>query len=410
MNYCSKCLYPTSHPLNIILDKKNICSGCIIHEEKNTLDWNKRFDKLNKIIKSYKTKKKDMFDCIVPVSGGRDSHFILHIVKKILKLNPLIVDYNTHYNTEAGIRNLNYLKSIMGTTHFNLTTDPKKVKKITHTTLKKFGNIYWHCIAGQTVFPVQIACKMNIPLIIWGAHQGIDQVGMYSHLDEIEMTRKYRKEHDLFGYEAEDLLETTNLKKNDLENYMYPSDKEIFSKGIKGIYLNNYIRWDSKHQHELMISKYKYETVKQERTFDTYNHINCLHYSNLHDFFKYLKFGYSLINDHCSREIRLKRITRDQGIYLVNKYRNKEPNNINYFLNWMGIKQKELKYLFDKFRDTSIWVKTKNKWVLKNDLKIKLDSSNKINIFQKNNFISSSRKSNKEFIKGPILFGKGYDI
>ena len=72
------------------------------------------------------------------------------------------------------------------------------------------GSIYWHCIAGQTVFPVQIACKFKIPLIIWGAHQGVDQVGMFSHTDEVEMTRKYRKEHDLMGYEAEDLLVLLN--------------------------------------------------------------------------------------------------------------------------------------------------------------------------------------------------------
>ena len=263
MKYCSKCLYPINHPLNIIFDKNNICSGCLIHKEKDKLDWVNRFNKLKKIAKTYRSTKKDKFDCIVPVTGAKDSYFILHIVKNLLKLKPLIVNYNTHYNTEVGIRNLNYLKSITGSTHFNLTVDPKKVKKITHSTLKQFGNLYWHCIAGQTVFPVQIACKMNIPLIIWGAHQGIDQVGMYSHLDEVEMTRKYRKEHDLFGYESEDLMEATNLKKIDLENYIYPDDKEIYSKGIKGIYLNNYIRWDSKQQHELMIKEYKYETTSR---------------------------------------------------------------------------------------------------------------------------------------------------
>ena len=164
MEYCSKCLYPINHPLNITFDKNNICSGCLIHEEKDKLDWTSRFNRLKKIVKTYKTPKKGKFDCIVPVSGARDSHFVLYVVKKLLKLNPIIVDYNIHYNTEVGIRNLSYLKSIMGCTHFNLTVDPKKVKKITHLTLKKFGNLYWHCIAGQTVFPVQIACKMNIPL------------------------------------------------------------------------------------------------------------------------------------------------------------------------------------------------------------------------------------------------------
>ena len=86
------------------------------------------------------------------------------------------------------------------------TVNPIKVKKITRSTLRRFGSIYWHCIACQTVYPVQMAVRLKIPLIIWGVHQGIDQVGMYSHYDEVEMTRKYRKEHDLMGYEAEDLI------------------------------------------------------------------------------------------------------------------------------------------------------------------------------------------------------------
>jgi hypothetical protein len=87
-----------------------------------------------------------------------------------------------------------------------LTVNPETVKKITRATIRKMGSIYWHCIAGQTVYPVQVAVKFKIPLIIWGAHQGLDQVGMFSHLDEVEMTRKYRKEHDLMGFEAEDLI------------------------------------------------------------------------------------------------------------------------------------------------------------------------------------------------------------
>ena len=101
MKYCSKCLYPINHPLNIIFDKNNICSGCLIHKEKDKLDWVNRFNKLKKIAKTYRSTKKDKFDCIVPVTGAKDSYFILHIVKNLLKLNPLIVNYNTHYNNHT---------------------------------------------------------------------------------------------------------------------------------------------------------------------------------------------------------------------------------------------------------------------------------------------------------------------
>ena len=240
---CKKCFYHEFHPLNITFSN-DICSGCSVHEEKYKIRWNDRLKKLKDIIKPYKNDKKNTYDCIVPVSGARDSYFIVHFIKKILRLNPLLVSYNIQYNSKIGLRNTAHIKNTFGCAHLVKTVDPKIVKKITHNTLKKFGSIYWHCIAGQTAYPVQVAVNFNIPLIIWGAHQGLDQVGMHSHDDYVEMSRRYRKNHDLMGYEAEDISKISNINLKDLEAYKYPEDKHIQNLGIKGIYLNNYIFWD----------------------------------------------------------------------------------------------------------------------------------------------------------------------
>ena len=133
-------------------------------------------------------------------------------------------------------------------------TNPYTVKKITRATLEKFGSVYWHCLAGHTVFPVQVASQMKIPLIIWGEHQGLQQVGMFSHLHEVEMSRRYRKDHDLMGFEPEDLIKEDDfLKEGDLHSYIYPDDSQIQRIGIRGIYLGNFIRWDPIAQHEKMI-------------------------------------------------------------------------------------------------------------------------------------------------------------
>ena len=228
MKYCTKCFYSEQHPLNLTLNDKGLCSGCLIHEEKNKINWDEKLKKLKKIIEPYKNSNRSINNCIIPVSGDKDSYYIVHVVKKILGMNPLLVTYNNHYNTKIGIRNMSYLKTLHGCNHLTLTVQPEKVKKITLSTLKKMGSIYWHCLAGQTVFPVQIACKFKIPLIFWGAHQGVDQVGMFSHHDEVEMTRKYRKEHDLLGFEAEDLLNIDqSLNDSDVEQFVYPQDEEI---------------------------------------------------------------------------------------------------------------------------------------------------------------------------------------
>ncbi|MEK7482186.1 MAG: N-acetyl sugar amidotransferase [Patescibacteria group bacterium] len=368
MKYCARCLYPENHPLGITFDEKGVCSGCRIHEEKDIINWKKRASMLEKILAGFRNKSGRNYDCVVPVSGSRDSYFIVHTIKNVYKMRPLLVTYNKHYNTRIGIRNLAYLKTIFGCDLLTLTVSPATVKKITRATLEKMGSIYWHCLSGQTVFPVQIAVRFKIPLIVWGAHQGCDQVGMFSHFDEVEMTRKYRKDHDLMGYEAEDLVdEKEGITEEDVRPYKYPHDKEIEKVGVRGIYLSNYIRWDSKKQHEEMIKLYGYETALQHRTFDTYNDVDCFHYSDLHDYIKFLKWGYGKVTDHAVREIRLKRLTREEGIALVRQYQNNPPTGkgLKLFLEWLGMDENQFWAYIDAKRNQLIWQKDKNnQWAL----------------------------------------------
>ncbi|KJJ85367.1 LPS biosynthesis protein [Candidatus Omnitrophus magneticus] len=361
MKYCNRCLYPENHPLNITFDDKGVCSGCRVHEEKDTLDWHGRSKKLKKIFDAYKSPSGKFHDCIIPVNGARDSYFIVHTVKNIYGMNPLLVTYNKHYNTNLGIRNLAYLRTLLGCDILNFTVSPSTAKKITRVTLREFASIYWHCLAGETVFPVQTAVRFKIPLIVWGVHQGCDQVGMFSHLDEVEMTRKYRKEHDLMGHESQDILklDSSILNEGDTTPFEYPHDKELEKAGVRGIYLSNYIRWDSKKQHEDMIKLYGYETRAQHRTFDTYNDTDSFIYSDLHDYIKYLKHGYGKAVDHASREIRLKRLTRDEGIALASKYENIPPSplGVSLFCEWLGISEKDLWFFLEQKRNLKIWEK-----------------------------------------------------
>jgi N-acetyl sugar amidotransferase len=356
MKVCSRCLYTEAHPLNITFDEDGVCSGCRVHEEKDLLDWSKRAEKLRSILHSYRNTSGNNYDCIVPVSGARDSYFIVHTLKHVYGMNPLLVTYNKHFNTDIGIRNLANLRIKLNCDIMTLTVNPETVKKITRATLRRLGSMYWHCLAGQTVYPVQMATKFKIPLIVWGAHQGIDQVGMFSHLDEVEMTRKYRKEHDLMGLEAEDLIDPFDgIKEVDMRPYQYPHDVEIERVGVRGIYLNNYIRWDTKAQHEAMVKLYDYEFAPQTRTFDTYNDVDCFNYSDVHDWIKYIKHGYGKVTDHACREIRLKRLTREEAITLVKEYQYKKPKNLDQFLSWLGISDNAFHFLIDLCRNQKIW-------------------------------------------------------
>ncbi len=353
---CKRCLYNEAHPLGLVIDEEGICSGCRIHEEKDNLDWGYRWNLLQKLIEPYRSKNDFTYDCIVPVTGGNDSHYIIHIVKNKLGLNPLLVTYNKYFNTPLGIQNLANLRIKFNCDILIQNINPVSVRNITRSTLRRFGSVYWHCLAGQSVFPVQTAVSHQVPLIIWGGHQGLEQVGMYSHTHEVEMTRRYRKDHDLMGYEADDLLSIFDtLKEEDIWQYRYPDDKSLNSIGVRGIYLGNYVRWDPKAQHDLMVKDFGYKSASFDRTFDTYDHVDCFNFMDLHDILKLYKHGYSKVTDHACREIRHGRISRNQAVELVCRLEQKPARFAHLFQEWLGITEKSLVFLIDQHRNKKYW-------------------------------------------------------
>lgn len=363
MRYCKRCLYPENHPLNIIFDEQGVCSGCRVHEEKDALDWNDRRKKLEKILDAYRDKSGRSFDCIIPVSGGKDSYFIVHTIVKEFGMNPLLVTYNHEYNTKIGIRNLANLLTVFDCDQITYTLDPDKIKRLVRQSLKKIGSMYWHVLAGNLTFPVQAAVKLKIPLIVWGVNGWIDQVGMFSHLDEVEMTKKIRKEHALMGQDAESMV-GGDVSRRDVQPYIYPFDNELELVGVRGIYLSNYIRWDSKKQHELMIKLYGYETAPQQRTFNSYEDVECFHSAGIHDYIKFLKYGYGKAIDHAVREIRLKRMTREEGIKMVERFDRIIPNDLEIFLRWIKMTEAEFYAHIDSWRDPKIWKNERGGWEL----------------------------------------------
>jgi N-acetyl sugar amidotransferase len=361
---CVRCLYPIFHPLGLILDESGVCSGCLIHEEKDRLDWPERWRKLEQLVSPYRVNSGKTYDCVVPVTGANDCYYIVDTVKNRLGLNPLLVTYNKYFNTPLGIRNLANLRIQFNCDILVQNVNLQAVKRVTQTTLRLMGSMYWPCIAGQTVFPVQTAVRYKIPLIIWGAHHGMEQVGMYSHEHEVEMTRRYRKDHDLMGHEADDLLSIFDtLSEDDIWQYRYPDDADLNAMGVRGIYLGNYVRWDPKAQHEEMIRRYQYMGANFLRTFDTYDHVDCYNFMDIHDHIKYLKFGYTKVTDHASREIRFGRLGRKQAQQLVKHYESQPLMHLQKFCEWLGVEERGLEFILNQHRNQKLWMETyPGKW------------------------------------------------
>lgn len=404
INYCSICWNPSNHPLGITFDEKNICSGCIVHNERYSINWSQRKKQIKKIFsKNYNS----YYDCVIPVSGNGDDFFVVDYAKNELNLNPLIVNFNTHYNSKVGIRNMARLISKLDCDHISMTISPKVMRSLSRFTLDKIGDFYWPILAGQQAFPVQVALKFDIPFILWGVNGYLDQVGKFSHYNLVEMSKRIWEEFSCRGFEAHEIFEmqknNINFKLNDINPLIYPNLSEIIKKNIRGIYLGNYIFWDSKLQTEKMIKKYGYETFKEQRTYNTYESIYCIHNSGMHDYNKFLKHGFCKVTDHVNRDIRYKRINREDGKHLIKCYSSLEPENINILLEDLSISRK---FFYEKS------LKFRSKYLQKFDytsVKKSLNITNKLKeIEERINYQISDLLEPQSYKDKNIIFGRTY--
>jgi hypothetical protein len=161
---------------------------------------------------------------------------------------------------------------------------------------------------------------------------------MYSYLDEVEMTTRYRREHDLMGVDEKTIFQfDPDFNQKDITALSYPDDDLILNCGIKGIYLNNYIRWDSVAQHEFVSKEYGYIGRKGSRTYYQYDNPDCPVYGEFQDFLKWLKLGYGKVTDQLVRDIRHKRISKPEAVKKAKKFEKNLPKDVNKFANWLGI-------------------------------------------------------------------------
>lgn len=371
MRYCARCFYPENAKPTIIFDEEGVCSGCRYHESRGKLeiDWSEREKMFERIVDQAGKMRKvrgNSHDCIIPVSGGKDSHFQVWLLKKKYGLNPLLVTFNHAYNSPAGLRNLENLVEKSGCDHVRYTAGLDSVRRVSRYMLETVGDLTWHYHAGIRTFPFQVAVQYNIPFIVWGEHGFAELTGIVSLEDFVEFTRWTRKEHDMRGYEPTDLIGRGGITLGDLLPYIYPDDEKIEKCDVRGIYLSNFFNWDAKPQAEFMIKEWGFSPVsyERERTFNLYAKIED-HANDVHDYLKYLKFGYGRATDDASMEVRHGRMTREQGLSMVQRYDAKTPSSLEAYCDFLGLKTEAFYQLVDPMRDPLIWQKDKTgEWIL----------------------------------------------
>lgn len=323
ITYCTQCVMPETKP-DLHIDAQGVCNACRSYEGRQTIDWVARRQELIEIFDRYRSRDGSTYDCLIPVSGGKDSHFqVIRVLE--FGLNPLCVTATTDALSDIGRRNIENIKRL-GVDYVEVSTNPVVRRRINKLALTQVGDISWPEHVAIFTIPVRIAVQMKIPLIIWGENSQNEYGGPAAAADNNALTRRWLEEFGgLLGLRVSDLVGQEGITPRDLIQYTYPSDERLADAGVTGVFLGYYVPWDG-YQNALVAQAYGFETYTKTVEGSLVNYENLDNYqTGIHDYFKFLKFGFGRATDLACLHIRRGRLTRDEGMRLVKMHDGRFP-------------------------------------------------------------------------------------
>ncbi len=382
---CSKCLDDNNHPLGQFINNSGICTGCITHKEKDLINWDEKWNILkSKCFEISKNRKNDDYDCVIPLNADAEDYFIVELALS-LNLKPLLLYVNNYFGTDLSWKNLHNLETTFDLDLVTFNPNFISYKEAIRTSLRKQNSMYWPYQALKTSYPVRLALDMNIPMILWGGLQATEQVGKFSHNDQVEMSNWNRSQHDLFAVDEIDFFGTgAQISSAEQFHYFYPDIKKAHK--VTGIYLSNYLRWDPWKQNHNMI-KYGFTPESSKYTFDQYERSGSSVFYVIHDLLRFEKYGYLKVRDHLSREIRHGRITRNNAKNVYNHYLSR-TYNIEPFFEWLGVTGSGIKtFVREKIKKGQNKISNKKDNIRNTQKYFNNDCFSKKSISVKNSFI-----------------------
>jgi N-acetyl sugar amidotransferase len=293
---------------------------------------------LREILKKAKAQAGNNYDCILPVSGGKDSTFQMHVLVKVYGMKPLAVTFNHNWYSETGWYNLQNSLQQFNIDHIMFSPNRDLINKLAKRSLEGIGDACWHCHAGVGAFPLHIAAKFKIPLLVWGESIA-ESSGRASYKNPVhKFDRDYFTKVSAKLKPAEMICEY--LSARDLYPFEVPSVEEIEKEGVFGIHLGDYIFWDDERQTEFIRDTYDWKETEMECAYKGYKSAECV-MAGIHDFTCYLKRGYGRGTYQACSDVRTGLLTREEGFELARKYDTERPEALDYYLKITGLSEKE---------------------------------------------------------------------
>jgi len=362
MKYCQKCLMPDTRPEQVF-DKDGVCDACRSVQRKHdgSINWQQREQEFEAILAKYRSDG-SKYDCIIPVSGGKDSCFQALTMRDRFKMNPLCVNHIPCELTDVGWKNLLFLRDL-GFDIIHVAANRKAYREMVRIGFFKLGDCCWPEHIGIFTSPVRVAVQYNIPLTIWGENSQLEYGGPATKKDNNYLDRNWLEQFQMLGYRISDVVHD-GIRLEDIKTFHYPTDEEIKRVGVTGLFLGYYIKWDSLgHAFEMeKLGWNKNPGGPVEGAYNDIENLDCKWIGGLHDYMKFLKYGYGRATDQLCIEIRAGRLSRKEA---VAKYRQTTEGKIPWkytpdFLSYLSITEEEFLRNLDRFTNRKLFMTDSN--------------------------------------------------
>ncbi len=369
MQYCKRCVMPDTKP-GLVIDNEGICSACRSVEKKHLIDWDARAQRLKALSDQVRGSNGNGYECIVPVSGGKDSAYQAYMMSKVYKLKVLCINVTAHLQTYEGIQNLNSMVSNLGVDLIKINVRPSIQQKIRRFALFELGNPNYaeHHVVFSAV--ARASLYYGAPLVVWGEDIATEFGGNISASSQEDGSAADLINNDLFMSQNFSEFVKDRIDENGLFFYDHPDIKAFEARRIKSIYLGFYHWWDG-YKHYETASKFGFIS-RREGVLSG----NILDYDNideklceLHIWFKFLKFRFWRPTDQACYQIWNGRMSRETAVELVRSNQYEFPHEyLKEFLEYHQITESEFRECEERWRNHDIWHKVNGQWRLKNEL------------------------------------------